>query len=151
MLFFFFFFIFLSILSAIAIVAVVVPLSRGLEYLFTKRFPWRRSAHIVALSTLTLTVVGTYVARLFIVVGERLRAAALDPFPGEIEVLLMAALVNTMFVLIAVVVAVFSLRKILNTADELEPRGNFDVISVLVVLSFFNFLQTMLVINNLIS
>ncbi|MCL2568251.1 MAG: hypothetical protein FWE12_02285 [Oscillospiraceae bacterium] len=137
-------FIAFSALSAAALFAVAIPMSRGLEYFFAQRLPWRRSTYIAALSALILTAAGTYAARLFIVVSERLRFAGLDPFPGDIEVLLVEALVNTMFVLIAVGVAAFRLRNILRATDPLEPRGSFNAISILAVLSFFNFTQTML-------
>ncbi|MCL2436513.1 MAG: hypothetical protein FWD00_00585 [Clostridiales bacterium] len=147
----FFSFIALSAVSAVALLAVAIPMRRGLEYLFVKRFPWRRNAYIVTLSTLILTAAGTYVARLFIVVGERLRRASHNPFPGDIELLFITTLVNTLFILIAIGVAVFRLRKIVGATDELNPRNSFNVISVLAVLSLFNFVQTMLTANNLIG
>jgi len=128
-----------------------MPIRRGLEFLFVKKFPWRKKVYIATLSTLIMTATGTYAARLFVVVGERLRFAGHDPFPGDIEVLLVTTFVNTMFILIAVGVAAFRLRKIFVTTDELESRGNFDIISILLVLTLFNFTQTMLTANNLIS
>ena len=147
----FFSFVLFSSLAFTALFATAMPLSRGLEYLFAKGFLQKRKAYLAALSALILTATITYVMRLFLVVSEKLRFARLDPFPGDIEHLIVSELINTLFIVIAVGVAAFRFRKLLIAADEYEQRSIFNIISILIILSLFNFAQTMLTVNNLIG
>lgn len=141
---FFLIFIFLLGLSGLALFMLSVPMSRGLGLLFTKRYPWSRKTYIIVPFSLVLTASGTYIAQFFIVFKERIRLEALDPFPGGMAILLMKEVIHAVFILLAISLGLHMLRKTFRETDKLNPKRYFDVISVLIVLSFYSFIQVMI-------